>query len=91
MKIEYKLYKSGNKLLTPLQQILYNRGIPIEKQDDWLNADWKNIYDWACLEYDKMAQCVEDVYHCIQHNLDIFLPIDCDCDGWHSGAIIIKD
>ncbi|HBP43996.1 MAG TPA: hypothetical protein DD621_04985, partial [Clostridiales bacterium] len=90
MKIEYKLYKSGNKLLTPLQQILYNRGIPIEKQDDWLNADWKNIYDWACLEYDKMAQCVEDVYHCIQHNLDIFLPIDCDCDGWHSGAIIIN-
>lgn len=34
-----KEYNSPNPLYTPIQQVLYNRGIPIEEQKNWLNAD----------------------------------------------------
>lgn len=43
--MRYKLYKETNPGYTALQQILYNRGIPVQEQEKWLNAGWENIHD----------------------------------------------
>lgn len=46
MKIDYKLYKPTLDSLTPQQQILYNRDIPVEEQSNWLNAYWNDVNDF---------------------------------------------
>ena len=88
--MKYKLYKDTISEYSALQQILYNRGIPIEKQKEWLNAGWGQIYDWTDLAADKMKKACQVLYNCINENLDVQILIDCDCDGYTSSAIIMN-
>ena len=55
MKIDYKLYKPTLDNLTPRQQILYNRNIPVKEQSNWLNAYWNDINDFHLLKNIKEA------------------------------------
>lgn len=71
-----------------LQQVLYNRGIPIERQEEWLNAGWNNIYPWQKLAEDKMKKACDLLYNCIEQNLDVIVIVDSDTDGYTSSAII---
>lgn len=88
--MKYKLYKDTISEYSALQQILYNRGIPIEKQKEWLNAGWDQIYDWTDLAAKKMEKACQVLYNCINENLDVQILIDCDCDGYTSSAIIMN-
>lgn len=88
MKIDYKLYKPTLDSLTPRQQILYNRNIPVEEQSNWLNADI--LYSWKLLGETKMVDACKMLYKHIKNNSDIFIPIDSDLDGWCSSAILIN-
>lgn len=88
--MKYKLYKDVVPEYSALQQILYNRGIPIEKQKQWLNAGWNDIYHWQELAKDKMREGCRIVYKAIQQNLDVQVVIDPDVDGYTSAAIIIN-
>lgn len=87
-KIECKLYSNVNPLLTPLQQVLYNRGIPVEEQEHWLNANAGDINDWRLLDNIQLA--VEKTRDAIENNLKTVVIQDCDCDGITSTSIFLN-
>lgn len=87
MKIDYKLYKPTLDNLTPQQQILYNRDIPIEEQNDWLNAYWNDVNDFRLLKNIKEA-AVMIINHCMRTSSKITILQDADADGLTSSAII---
>lgn len=87
MKIDYKLYKPTLDSLTPQQQILYNRDIPVEEQSNWLNAYWNDVNDFHLLKNIKDA-AVMIVNHCMRTSSKITILQDADADGLTSSAII---
>lgn len=87
MKIDYKLYKPTLDSLTPKQQILYNRDIPVEEQTDWLNAYWNDVNDFHLLKNIKDA-AVMIINHCMWTDSKITILQDSDPDGLGSTAII---
>ena len=88
--MKYKLYKDTIPEYSALQQILYNRGIPIEKQQEWLSAGWDNIYDWTDLAPQKIEEACKAVYDCIDKDLNVQVIVDSDVDGYTSSAIIMN-
>lgn len=90
IRIKYQLYKETKDNLNALQQILYNRGIPVEQQETWLNASWPQINDWRLLDESKMIRAVNLVHSAVQENKEILVVVDCDCDGFTSAVILIN-
>lgn len=88
--MKFKLYKDIIPEYTALEQILYNRDIPREKQEQWLNAGWDEINSWTLLDEQKMRYAAQLVKDTIDNNKNIILVIDADCDGWTSAAIFIN-
>lgn len=88
MRLNYKLYRDTIPEYSALQQILYNRGIPLERQEEWLNAGWDDIFPWQMLEEEKMTKAVYMLQECIEKNLDVQIIIDADLDGFSSSAIL---
>lgn len=86
--MNYKLYKDTISEYSALQQILYNRNIPIEAQEEWLNAGWNDIYSWEKLSKEKMIKACNMLYDCIQKDKDVQIIIDADLDGFSSAAIL---
>lgn len=91
--MNYKLYKDTVPEYSTLQQILYNRGIPIEKQKEWLNAGWDKINDWSLFRnkndsVSRMVYAVNEVYACIENNEDVQIVVDPDVDGFSSAALL---
>lgn len=84
--MKYKLYKDIISEYSALQQILYNRGIPIERQKEWLNAGWDEINDWRL--FDLMESAVNRVYDAVQNEENVQVVIDPDVDGLSSAAIL---
>lgn len=87
MKIDYKLYKPTLDSLTPQQQILYNRDIPVEEQSNWLNAYWNDVNDFHLLKNIKEA-AVMIINHCMWTSSKITILQDSDPDGLGSTSII---
>ena len=84
--MKYKLYKDTIPEYSALQQILYNREIPIEKQKEWLSAGWDEINDWRL--FDLMESAVNRVYDAVQNEENVQVVVDCDTDGYTSSAIL---
>lgn len=84
--MKYKLYKDTISEYSALQQILYNRGIPIEEQKEWLNAGWNEINNWRL--FDLMESAVNRVYDAVQNEENVQVVVDCDTDGYTSSAIL---
>lgn len=92
--IEIKQYteKLPKWVTTPLETIMYNRGIttPIG-QEIWLKADCRQTYGWEDLDDDgKMQKACKKLFDCVQENKDAQIIVDPDCDGWNSSAILIN-
>ena len=90
IQIKYKLYKKTIPYLNAIQQILYNRGIPANKQEAWLNAGKEYILPWTMLDYDKVKSAVYMLANAIRQHQKIALIVDCDCDGYTSSAIFMN-
>ena len=88
--IKCKLYNEPDDNLTALQQILYNRGIPLEDQQEWLDAGYDDLISWKMLGEEKIKTACNCLFENIVNNNDIFLPIDCDQDGYGAGALLIN-
>lgn len=84
--MKYKLYKDTVSEYSALQQILYNRGIPIEKQKEWLSAGWNEINDWRL--FDLMESAVNRVYDAVKNEENVQVVVDPDVDGLSSAAIL---
>ena len=90
IQIKYKLYKPTIPYLNAIQQILYNRGIPANKQEAWLNAGKEYILPWTMLDYNKVKSAVYMLANAIRQHQKIALIVDCDCDGYTSSAIFMN-
>lgn len=74
MRLNYKLYKNTIPKYSALQQILHNRGIPLEQQEKWLNASWDEINDWRL--FDLMESAVTRVYKAIKNDEQVQIVVD---------------
>lgn len=88
--MKFKLYKDTIPEYSALNQILYNRGIELEDQRIWLNADWSQINDWRLLDEKKILQGIKLIQETMNNNQDIMIVVDSDLDGYTSSAILIN-
>ena len=88
--MKFKLYKEIEPAFSAMEQVLYNRGMDLDKQIIWLNAGWECINDWRLLDENKMREMVDILAYDIKCNQDILIVVDADCDGWTSAAILIN-
>ena len=88
--MRYKLYKPINKNYSAIQQILYNRGIPIEQIPAYINASDKDINDYNLLGRENLKNAATALITTIQLEKDAVVVVDCDCDGMGSAAILIN-
>lgn len=86
--MKYSLYKEVIPEYSALEQVLYNRGIPREKQEEWYNAE--TLYDWTCLGIDLMEQACVELINTIDSNGNVCVIVDPDADGYTSAAILIN-
>lgn len=84
----YNLIKPINNSYSPKEQILTNRGIPINKINNYLNASEKDVHNPILL--DNMRQGAQMLIQHIQQEDDIMIQIDSDCDGMTSSAVLIN-
>lgn len=78
IRIKYQLYKETDDNLNALQQILYNRGIPVEQQETWLNAGWGDIISYKEMCDPALDKIVKIIHRCVENNLYILVNVDCD-------------
>ena len=89
MKI--KLFNETVPSLSPRQQILLNRGIDLDKQQEWLDASLDNISHWRDLDNrGLLSKAISQVKDTIQLEKNILVNVDPDVDGFTSAAIFIN-
>ena len=86
--MKYSLYKEVIPEYSALEQVLYNRGIPREKQEEWYNAE--TLYDWTCLGVDLMEEACAELMNAIDGDGNVCIIVDPDADGYTSAAILIN-
>ncbi len=86
--MECRLYDETDELLNPLEQILSNRGVGLDEQEHWLNANMKDINDWRLL--DNMELAVRKVHDAVESSLNTVIIQDCDLDGVCSTSIFLN-
>lgn len=72
--------------LTPSQQILFNRGIPVDKIHAFLNTTDEVINDYKLLDNIKVA--AEVLLAHLTDNDEILIQVDSDVDGYTSSAVM---
>ena len=88
--MNYKLYKEPIDFLAARQQILYNRGIPVDQQETWLNAGWESISNWRAFGEKQMIEAARELDIAIEDEQTMCVIVDCDCDGSTSAAVFIN-
>lgn len=84
--MKYKLYNEPNLLYSPKQQILSNRGIPVDEQERWINAGNTDVNNPLKLPH--VREACETLLHIIQSGKKAVIVVDCDPDGYTSAAIL---
>jgi len=88
--MKYKLINKPNNTLTAIEQILVNRGIPLEEIPNYLNPTDDVINDYFSFGEKKMKVAGELLKAVIDEKMSIFLPVDCDMDGYTSAALFLN-
>lgn len=86
--MNYKLINIPNNNLSPLEQILYNRGIPIEETEHYCNTSYLDILNPLLLN--NMREGVQLLVSSIQSNKKMYVQVDSDADGYTSAAVFIN-
>lgn len=88
--MRYKLIKEIDKSLSPVQQILSNRGIKLSEMHHYLNTTDNDINDAELFGKEIIKNAATALIKAINNNENILVIVDCDCDGYTSSAIIIN-
>ena len=88
--MKYKLIKEMDSSLTPIQQILSNRGIKLSEIHHYLHTTDEDINDAEMFGKEALDQATLAVANAVNNNLDTLVLVDCDCDGYSSAAILIN-
>lgn len=84
--MKYKLYNEITN--SPLEQILYNRGIL--DYEKWINASKKDINSPFAFGKEKVEAAVELIRKSVEIKREIWVLVDPDADGFTSAAIILN-
>lgn len=88
--MRYKLIKEVDEQLSPIQQVLSNRGIKLSDIHHYLNTTDEDINSAEMFGQDTIRQAVLVLAKAINENKDTLVLVDCDCDGYTSAAILIN-
>ena len=88
--MKYKLIKPIVKEYSTIEQILTNRGIPIEQIPHYLNPTYKDVNDPELLGIEQLRDGAAALTTAIQLNQNICVVVDADCDGFTSSALLIN-
>lgn len=72
--MNYKLINNPSDCLSPLEQILYNRGIPIEEIEHYCNTNYLDILDPLLL--DNMRKGAQLLISSIKDNKKMYVQVD---------------
>lgn len=75
---EVRLWNDVDELLSPRQQVLANRGIPLDQQEEWLQADEHDFHDWRLIDENKMVNACKLLHQCVEDDGKIQVVVDCD-------------
>ena len=88
--MKYKLIKEVDSSLSPIQQVLSNRGIKLSEIHHYLNTTDEDINNAEAFGEENIKNAVIALANAINNNLDTLILVDCDCDGYTSAAIMIN-
>lgn len=83
----YKLI-SSRKDVSPIEQVLVNRGFSSKEIEKYLNLTDDVLIDFKKL--DNIEQAVRRVLKALCYQEQIYIQVDCDCDGYTSSALLIN-
>lgn len=73
-----------------IQQILINRGISIDKIDEYLNTTDNCINSYEDFNIEILHKAADVLLTSISNNKKVLIIVDCDCDGYTSSALLIN-
>ena len=88
--MKYQLIKPINQSYSTIEQILTNRGIPINEIEHYLNTADSDINPPESLGQDKLRAAAALLIKTIQSDNQTLVIIDADADGFTSSAILIN-
>lgn len=88
--MKYKLLKEVNPNYTAQEQVLTNRGIPLNEIHHYLNTTDNDINDYKLFGEERLKTAATALIKCISEDKEALIVVDCDCDGYTSSAIFIN-
>ena len=88
MKLE--LINVPSEFLTPKEQVLFNRGIPKDKINHYLNLTDDDINPPEIFGEELLSKAADVFLSHLRNDSSIVVIVDCDCDGYTSSAILIN-
>ncbi len=88
--MKYQLINSINQNYSVTEQILTNRGIPLEVIPYYLNTSDVNINPPTALGEKLLIDAAAALIHTIKNNDKALVIVDSDCDGFTSSAVLIN-
>ena len=86
--MKYQLIKERDPLLSPIEQIFYNRGISLQEIQNFINPTENSLV--TPLKFDNILEGFKILLKHIKNWDKVYLQVDCDADGMTSAAILIN-
>lgn len=88
--MNYKLIKDINPNYTAIEQILTNRGIPLNEITHYLHTTDSDINEPEALGEENLKAAAACLTGIIAQDKNALIIVDCDCDGYTSSALLIN-
>ena len=86
--MKYKIIAKPNENYSPMQQILVNRGVDVKDIEHYLKTSDADILSPDLL--DNMMEGIKRLIKAIKNKESMLVIIDCDADGFTSGAALLN-
>ena len=86
--MKYKLINEPDYMLSPIEQVIYNRGVPKEKFYNYIYTSDKDISSYYLLGEGYLKLAAAMVLKAYKNNSKTLIVVDCDCDGYTSAALL---
>ena len=88
--MRYHLLKPTNPKYTTLEQIMTNRGIPVEEIEHYFNTTDADINEPELLGEENLKRAAAAIARCASSKGKCLVIVDADCDGFTSSSILLN-
>lgn len=85
-----QLINTPNEDWSAVQQILFNRGLSLDRISNYLNLTKENVNSPLALGEENLKAGASAIADAIYHEDKAVVIVDCDCDGYTSAALLIN-